>query len=201
MNRIISCIVEGHGEVSSVPILVRRIADGHDPTAPVRVPPPLRVSADKLRRPGELERYVELAARRAGTEGGVLVLLDADDDEDCPARLGPELLARCVAQRSDTPMSVVLAKREFEAWFLAAPASVAGHRGLVADLRGPDDPEDVRGAKEWLRRHMSAGTTYAPTQDQPALTALFDLNAARAASPSLDKCHREIIRLLEGDGA
>lgn len=198
MTCVISCIVEGHGEVSSVPILLRRIAAAHDPMTTVRVPPPLRVPADKLRRPGELERYVELAARGVVAGGGVLVLLDADDEDDCPARVGPELVARCVAQRSNVPISVVLAKREFEAWFLAAAASVAGQRGLAPDLHAPDEPEEVRGAKEWLRRHMSAGTTYAPTQDQPALTALFDLGAARAGAPSFDKCFREVVRLLGG---
>jgi hypothetical protein len=196
----ISCIVEGHGEVSSVPILVRRIAAGLDQAVTVNVPPPLRVSADKLRRSGELERYVELAARRIGAGGGILVLLDADDEEDCPARIGPELLARSVAQRSDVRISVVLAKREYEAWFLAAASSVSGKRGLSSELHGPDDPEEVRGAKEWLRRRMTLGATYAPTQDQPALTAVFDLSAARAASPSFDRCHREVTRLLLGGG-
>ncbi|MGH9152377.1 MAG: DUF4276 family protein [Acidimicrobiales bacterium] len=196
MTCTISCVVEGHGEVSSVPILLRRIAQSLNPAVVVSVPPPLRVPADRLRRPGELERHFELAARKVGAGGGVLVLLDADDEEDCPARLGPELLARCVAQRGDVAVSVVLAKREFEAWFLAAAPSVAGRRGLTHDLQGPDHPEEVRGAKEWLRRHMAPGTTYAPTQDQPALTALFDIGAARAASPSFDKCHREVVRLL-----
>lgn len=199
--RTISCIVEGHGEVSSVPVLIRRIAAEGGSTATLNVPSPIRVPAGKLRRAGELERYVELAARKAGPDGGVLVLLDADDDDDCPARLGPELLARCMAKRGDIAISVVLAKREFESWFLAAAASVAGKRGLVADLIGPPDAEEVRGAKEWLRRHMSPGSSYAPTQDQPALTALFDIGAARAASPSFDKCHREVVRLLGAGGA
>ncbi|MGH9152683.1 MAG: DUF4276 family protein [Acidimicrobiales bacterium] len=201
MTCTISCIVEGHGEVSSVPILLRRIAESLNPAVVVSVPPPLRVPADKLCRPGELERHVELAARKVGAGGGVLVLLDADDEEDCPARLGPELLARCIAQRSDLPVAVVLAKREFEAWFLAAATSVAGRRGLAHDLQGPENPEEVRGAKEWLRRHMASGTTYAPTQDQPALTAVFDVSEARAASPSFDKCHREVVRLLGGGDA
>lgn len=143
---------------------------------------------------------MELAARRVSSDGGVLVLLDADDADDCPARLGPELLARCVAQRSDVSISVVLAKREFETWFLAAASSLAGRRGLAPDLRAPDEPEEVRGAKEWLRRRMAVGATYSPTQDQPALTTLFDLNVARTASPSFDKCHREVTRLLGGGG-
>ncbi|MDP9441087.1 MAG: DUF4276 family protein [Actinomycetota bacterium] len=182
--------------MSSVPILLRRIAQSLNPAVAVSVPPPFRVPADKLCRPGELERHVELAARKVGAGGGVLVLLDADDDERCPARLGPELLARCIAQRGDVHISVVLAKREFEAWFLAAATSVAGRRGLAHDLQRPQNPEEVRGAKEWLRRHMAPGTTYAPTQDQPALTALFDISAARATAPSFEKFHREVVRLL-----
>lgn len=200
MTCVVSCIVEGHGEVSSVPILIRRIAAGLDPVVAVNVPPPVRVPADRLRREGELERYVELAARKVGAEGGVLVLLDADDDEDCPARLGPELLARAVGQRGDVRFSVVLAKREFEAWFLAAAPSVSGRRGLALDLKSPPRPEEVRGAKEWLRHHMPPGTSYSPTQDQPALTEVFDLSAARAASPSFARCHREVVRLLRGGG-
>lgn len=200
MSCTIVCIVEGHGEVSSVPILIRRIADDRNPPATVQVPRPLRVPADRLRRSGELERYVELAARRVGMVGGVLVLLDADDDEDCPAHVGPELLARCVSRRGDVAMSVVLAKREFEAWFLAAAASIAGKRGLNSDLESPDHPEDVRGAKEWLSRHMRPGLPYSPTQDQPSLTAIFDLSAAQAASSSFAKFHRDIIRLLGDEG-
>jgi len=196
----IRCIVEGHGEVSSVPILIRRIAELHNPGLTVNVPRPLRVPADRLRQPRQLERYVELAARQVGSLGGILVLLDADDDDDCPARLGPQLLARCIAQRTDVPVSVVLAKREFEAWFLAGAASLAGHRGLDPDLVSPEHPEEVRGAKEWLRRQMAPGVTYSPTQDQPALTALLDLDAARSASPSFARCRREIARLLEARG-
>lgn len=201
MSFTISSIVEGHGEVSSVPILIRRIAALHQPSMLVEAPRPLRAPADRLRRHGELERYVELAARSVGPSGGVLVLLDADDDADCPARLGPELLARCVAQRGDMPISVVLAKREFEAWFLAAAASIAGRRGLSSDLIGPARPEEVRGAKEWLRRHMGPGATYAPTQDQPALAAIFDFSMAAATSPSFARFHREVLRLLQAETA
>lgn len=63
-------------------------------------------------------------------------------------------------------------------------------------LLKPDNPETIRGAKEWLRRHMQTGETYSVTRDQPALAALFDLEQARQAD-SFDKCYREIVRLLE----
>lgn len=190
-----ACIVEGHGEVHAVPILVRRIAQEFDPGFVVEVLPPLRVSRSRLvKKDGELERSVELAARKTGGRGAILLLLDSDDD--CPAEQGPQMLSRARQQRSDLPVAVVLAKREFEAWFLAAAESLVGHRGLRSDLVAPPDPESVRGAKEWLTSKMSRGSRYGEVLDQPALTAVFDLVAARR-SDSFDKCYREIWRLLE----
>jgi hypothetical protein len=187
----IACIVEGHGEVEAVPVLIRRIAAAVDPTLRVITPPPLRVPKNKLLKPGELERSVDLAARKTSGTGSVLILLDSDDD--CPAHLGPEVLRRATQARRDLPIGVVIAKREFEAWFLAAAPSLRGQRGLPADLQPPADPEAIRGAKEWLSRQMA--NRYSETLDQPALTARFDLTQALQAD-SFDKCHREITRLL-----
>lgn len=192
MQRI-AAIVEGHGECEAVPILVRRIALSLDPALLPVVYPVIRVPSSRLRKPGEIERAVELAARKTAGQGGILILLDCDDD--CPAELGPTLLRRAVRARPDLPTSVVLAKREFEAWFLAAAESLRGQRGLPGDLLPPADPEAIRGAKEWLEERMLRGKTYVASSDQPALTAVFDLTAARRAA-SFDKCHREIIRLI-----
>jgi hypothetical protein len=100
-----------------------------------------------------------------------------------------------IKARSDIPVSVVLAKREFEAWFLVAAESLRGQRGLPADLTGPPDPEAIRGAKEWLEARMPQGHSYDESSAQPALTAVFDMNIARRAD-SFDKCHREVVRLL-----
>ena len=92
-------------------------------------------------------------------------------------------------------ISVVLAKKEFEAWFIAAAESLRGQCGLSQELVADPDPESIRGAKEWLSRQMPRNRRYAETTDQPALTAIFDLQAARRAD-SFDKCYREIVRLL-----
>ena len=189
-----ACIVEGHGEVHAVPLLVRRIAREFDPGFVVEVLPPLRVNRSRLVKKGELERSVEFAARKTGGRGAILLLIDSDDD--CPAEQGPRILSRARQQRSDLPVAAVLAKREFEAWFLAAAESLAGRRGLRADLVPPSDPESVRGAKEWLTSNMTRGSRYSEVLDQPALTAVFDLVAARR-SGSFDKCYREIWRLLQ----
>lgn len=189
MNIRIICIVEGHGDVKAVPILIRRVIQNIAPALYVDIPTPIRVPKTRLVRPGELERAVELAARRAVPGGGVFILLDSDDE--CPAQAGPDLLARARAVRQDIPLALVLAKREFEAWFLAAAESLRRERGLADNLIGPERPEDIRGAKEWLSRHMTADHHYVETLDQPALAARFDLHQARRAD-SFDKCYREI---------
>ena len=190
----IGCIVEGHGEVAAAPILIRRIAENLYPELVVRMPPPIRVSRDKVVKEGELERQVGLAARKIGGRGAIFILLDSDDD--CPAQLGPELRLRALQVHDNLPISVVLAKHEFEAWFLAAAESLRGHGGLRDNLQVPNNPEAIRGAKEWLSKRMEDAGTYHPTVDQPALTACFDLNQARRAD-SFDKCYRDIVNLLD----
>ena len=189
----IVCIVEGHGESASVPILIRRIASRFDPGLAVDVPHPIRIPKSKLLKPGELEKAVRFAAMRAEAGGGILIILDSDDD--CPAQLAPDLLARTRAARGDIPSAVVLPNKEFESWFLAAAQSLRGCRGLPKDLEPPPQPEAIRGAKEWLNQRVTTGA-YSSNVDQASLTAVFDLEPARRA-PSFDKCYREVIRLLE----
>lgn len=142
---------------------------------------------------GQLERAVELAARRTSREDAILVILDADDD--CPAELGPELLERARRARSDRRIYVVIAKSEFESWFIAAARSIAGHRGLELELDIPDDPEAIGDAKGWLSRSSAPGKSYRETLDQPALSQVLSLDEARR-SPSFDKLWRSLEEAL-----
>lgn len=176
MTRIV-IIVEGHGEVSAVPILVRRIAEVVAPETVPEVPRPIRMPRHRLLKSGELERVVELAARRSGPDGWILILLDAD--EDCPKELAPRLLDRAQSARSDRSIRVILARTEYESWFLAAADSIAGHRGLGKRIIAPGEPESIRDPKGWISQHMLARQSYRETLDQPALTAVFDLDMAR----------------------
>lgn len=192
----IAAIVEGHGEVEAVPILIRRIAETIDPGFVPRVLAPLRVPASRLLKEGEIERSVEFAGRRLSGKGGIIVIVDCDWDAGCPAKDGPSLLQRAVKARRDVPITVILAKKEFEAWFLAAAESLRGKYSLPEDLQSPSDPEHIRGAKEWLSAKMAPGRTYAETTDQPTFATLFDMNLARRAD-SFDKCFREITNMLE----
>ena len=188
----IASVVEGHGEVESVPILLRRYAFEWDPTVPFQALAPVRVPRGKLVKAGELERAVKLASYKA-VGCGVLVLIDADDD--CPATLGPQLLDRArVILRN---VIVVVAKAEFESWFIASANSIAGLRGLREDLTTPADVENNRGAKSWLTDSMiDSRHAYSETLDQPALTASFDMHTARYSSDSFDKFCRALSELL-----
>jgi uncharacterized protein DUF4276 len=190
----LSCVIEGHGEREALPMLLRRIAGDVDPGVVLSIPHPIRVLKNKLLKAGELERYVDLAWRNVEAPGGVLVLIDAD--EDCAATLGPALVERAREARADAVVGVVLAVREFEAWFLASASSLAGVCDLPADLDDAENPEDVGGAKEWLSAQMGRGRKYSETVDQTRLAASFDMVRARQRSPSFDKCWREVERIL-----
>jgi len=190
----IACVVEGHGDIEAVPIVVERIANRAMPDLVLQITTPLRTPKSRLVKPGELERAVEFAARRVSRVGGVLVVIDSDDD--CPAEVGPELLARASIALPALPVAVVLAKREMECWFIAAAESLASRIGLPSDLQAPPNPESIRGAKEWLTSKMEGSRSYSPTLDQPVLARYFDLDRALQAE-SFAKLHRDVQRLLE----
>lgn len=180
--------MEGHGEIEAVPALVRRMAYEIAPQEIVQVES-IRVPRHKLiartTSPSgqyrvnerEIGRVLSLARSKLAHEGLVLVLVDADDD--CPAEL-----SRCLDPfllQDGLKTIFVAAKKEFEAWFLAAAVSLRGKRGLSDSLTRPPDPEGIRGAKEWLEQNMASGRRYSPTLDQPALAALMDMGEARSS--------------------
>ena len=188
----IGVIVEGHGETTAVPLLIRRILEEQRPELPVQIPTPLRLSRGKLTKPAELSRAVELMARKAGSGAPILIFIDADDD--CPAQLGPQLLAVARSSRSDREIGVIVAQREFEAWYLASARSLRGLGGLPGDLEAPPNHDQIRDAKGWLSERMPSG--YAPTVDQPRFAAAFSFEEARANASFL-RCERLLRRLAE----
>lgn len=182
---IIAAIVEGDSEVQALPVLLRRINQWLTPHSHVDVPAPIRVRRDRfLNRPEEFDRHVQLAAAKCGDAGWILILLDADDD--CPATLGADILARAQRAAPHRRISVVLANREYEAWFLASCASLNGQRTFTWDKADDFDPEAVRDAKGWMRANMSCGA-YREVTDQPAFSARMDLSRARERSRSFRK--------------
>lgn len=192
MSVAVAAIVEGHAEVESVPILLRRIFV-HLGASDIHIARPFRVKRNRVVKPGELERAISQTIRDRAEVGGILVLIDSDDD--CPAELGPQLLERA-KKVTGLPVAVVLATREFECWFLGSKESLRGINGILKDATAPANPEKIRGAKEHLTRNMGQGRRYLEVDDQAAFAERFDLNAARRCCTSFDKCFREAERLL-----
>lgn len=86
-------------------------------------------------------------------------------------------------------VSVVIAKREYEAWFIAAAPSLHGSRGFLFE-GGQVNAEEPRNAKGWMSERIQ-GTTYKEVMDQPAFSAKMDLQQAFDGSRSFRKLCKE----------
>ena len=192
MSRAIAAIVEGHAEVEAVPVLLRRIF-AQLGASEIQVARPFRVKRNRVVKAGELERAISQTIRDRAAVGGIMVLIDSDDD--CPAELGLQILDRA-KKATQLPVAVVLANREFECWFLGSKESLRGVNGIVETATAPLNPENIRGAKEHLTQNMTRGRRYLAVDDQVTFAERFDLSLARQRCPSFDKCFREAERLL-----
>jgi hypothetical protein len=177
----IAPVVEGHGEVKALPLLLRRVAYDLGVYG-IEIHPPIRAGRSTLATAAGISSVVEQAAYRVPGHGGILVLFDADDD--CPVDLVSRLLASARNVRPDKAVAFVVATREFEAWFLAAASSLAGKCGLPEDFAAPADPETKRDAKGWISDAMRRGSghPYKEVIDQSKLASVFDMKAARSNS-------------------
>lgn len=193
---VIASIVEGHGEERSLQGLLHRLVPHLVPGAYAEIQRPFRVPRDRMLRRDVLDHALTVVMTRNPSPTGIVILLDADDD--CAVELGQRLRSHAQSTHGHVPVVAVAAVREFEAWFLAGAAGLAGKAGLPAGLAPPSEPESIRGAKEWLSRRMPRGSTYQETAHQPSFATLFDLDAARTAAPSFDKFCRDVQFLLTG---
>jgi hypothetical protein len=199
----ILAIVEGHGEVRAVPALLRRwfqhrrFRNFETPDQAIRAPGAgglkcVRDTAEDL----GIETFVELAL--AERPDGILVVLDADDE--CLKRkgarrgLGPELRDRARAVARSIPVEVVVADREYEAWFLAGLASLrrAGKVPREARLPALSDLEKIRNCKERLRHLL--GRPYEETTDQADLTLALPFTPGMAMR---SRSYRKLMHALD----
>jgi hypothetical protein len=193
----IAPIVEGDGEYAAIRILLERIWREIVKGEYVEVLRPIRWPRSKLVQSEELGRAIELAARKlrnkplCGDPETILVLLDAD--RDAPCLLGSKLL-ECARQcRPDVDICCVLAKVEYETWFVAAVESLREYLDLPPGETVPASPEEARAGKSWIQRYVK-GPKYSETIEQPSMTAQMDLVECRRRSPSFDKLCRELER-------
>jgi Domain of unknown function (DUF4276) len=180
---IIQPIVEGQGEVAAVPVLLRRLRDEAQAWG-LEVGKPHRRLRSQLVKKDSLQTAVQVAALRDDC-AGILVLLDADDD--CPKELAPTLEQWVREAAGGKACVVVMANREYEAWFLASIETLRGTAGILPDAASHPEPEIPRDAKGELERRMPSSVSYSPTVDQAALTARLDLEIAYRSCRSFRK--------------
>lgn len=186
---VIAPIVEGHGEVLAVRILLTPIGLELLHGTWIEVAQPFRLDSGKMRKPDELAKAIRIAGARVTGPGGVLVLCDGDvAGADCPVRLASML-------RPDHPLTsggveVVVAYQEYESWFLAAAESLRGHPDVRDDAAAPADPEGKRDAKRELGKLMLE--SYKETRHQPKFSALIDLDSASVNSRSFRRMVRAV---------
>lgn len=185
MTTVIS-IVEGDGEVAALPVLLRRLAASpRRPENDVVIKSPIRVRRDQfLNRHDVFEKMVKLAGLHPADHSWILILLDADDD--CPVTLATSIGDRVRQILPRHKVSVVIANREFEAWFIAAARSLDGRRGFAIGTDPLPPADDVCGAKEWLSKRIANGR-YREVTDQPGFAGSMDLSQAEANSRSFRK--------------
>lgn len=212
MNCLIAPVVEGHTEQQgALAVLLRRIWYEHF-QHPDHLTVRKAVRGDRgglvHQTRSTLPQKVEEAWRGLAVDLRhdptarplVLILIDAEDE--CPAELGPRLLAEA---RNGTPPALpvrcVVANRMFENWIVAGCSTLAGVGGLPDPLptppQKPDELERLRGAS-WLDdrlREASRGKKakkYDKKVDAPKLVGGMDLPGCRDKSPSFRKLLREL---------
>lgn len=205
MRKIVP-IVEGYGEERAVPCLIRRwlrhrwlhqFFEVPDLAVNAKGSGKLKAAFDRRRHIG-IEHYIEAAVRTR--PDAILVIVDADNE--CLERergngLGPALLARARTVASNIPLAVVVANREYEAWFLASLTSIRQAHLFPAGTRIPGnlEPESHSGCKRLITDLLSC--PYEETTHQLQLTGALSFAAGvQRRSPSYGKLMRDLDRLV-----
>jgi len=200
MKRLV-LIGEGHGEVSALPILARKILQEKDPERQfivddeiVRAHNPAGLVKWKKEAAAldfeEWFKRIRVAARKSN-HGGILAVFDGDAKKfpagkDSPfcATIAAKMMAEAAAKIGagrDFSLAVVFACVEFETWIIASTESLAGKSFedgrpvLPRNTLFPEGHPESHG-KRWLEKNCPG---YRPRRDQAPLTRLVDLQLVR----------------------
>ena len=186
-------IVEGHGEVTAVPVLLRRLLWDQAQCFDINVGSPIRRNQSQFRREADVHTAVRLALLQPDC-AAVLLLFDGEDD--CPMELGKQVRVWAQQAAGQVPCDVVIAYREYETWFLAAVESLRGQCSIGHAASTPLNPESRRNAKGALEAFMPNGASYAETIHQQKLSAVFDMALSHQRNRSFRKLTKAVGDLL-----
>jgi hypothetical protein len=171
-------LVEGDGDMKAVPFLIRKLAEASGFYDLIPCPNPIKCGEiPKLRKEGQLERFVQYACIRSESDSVILVV---DCDDDCPVTTSGEFAARAnlIAQRFRKKVGIAFIQKEFETLFLYSlrelSVSYPEHGWLLKESDASTDWATVRGAKSELNRRMK-NYTYKETRDQVKFVSAIDI--------------------------
>jgi Domain of unknown function (DUF4276) len=185
--RKIALILEGYGDVAAGCSLVAKTAATFGKRVYASDPPIRAGNAIKLKRTGELERYLRLAASREDVDQ-ILLLVDLDDG--CAAQFAADFNTRATAisQEIRKKIHICFCLREYESWFLASIDVIREQLpdyGIAEDVKF-DEPETIRAAKGALDRACK-NKGYKQMRDQHFFTKTLDIKKLATRSRSFRK--------------
>jgi hypothetical protein len=184
-------IVEGDGEVKAAPVLIRRLLNALAVYG-------LGVGRPVLAKRTQLVQETGLrnAIRKAKVyRDATAIIILFDSDKDRARDLVPSMTAWAQTEAPPVPWAIVMARCEYEAWFLAALTSLRGKHGVPSNATYDRPPEETNGAKGIIKDLIRGTYNYAPA-DQEALSAQIDLGQCYRNSSSFRKLVKELCRVL-----
>lgn len=177
--KMFKLFVEGHGELGSANKLVQKII-AHDEHENIYFSPAQRMPG--VHKDDVLKKIVDICRLDANTEG---ILIIRDDEDNCPRELAPEKARFLRTLSPPWPIAYCIMYREFETLFVAYADEfkgktishlIKGEIRFSETLQKPENPETIRGAKEWISRAMVGNRAYKPTVDQLSLTSALNVS-------------------------
>ena len=193
---MIQPFVEGRGDDEAIRVLLMKLLNiaGHY-SLPINKP--IRRNRDEYLDKDKLRKSLEIGLLRPECKA-ILILFDADDA--CPKEIAPciEKWANEFSGARSVPSVVIMANKEYEAWFLAAIETMSVSPRLRRPPQPFVEPENVRDAKGKFEEFLT--DFYSARTDQAKFTAAMDLKLVYQRSRSFRRLVKAFGILLNSQG-
>lgn len=197
-------IVEGDGEVTALPELLRRLLYEEFLVYDWQILRPKNAhGCGNLTAPNGIERFVRYALIEPECDA-IFILIDRDavlglpeaerPADDCVPAFAQILVERVARLNPSIPVVIVIACWEYETWFLASLETVIPSLGPYQG-----DVEALRSPKGWIERQLRSKhkQVYRETSDQVKMTYKLDLNLTEARSRSFRRLKNALAEILQ----
>lgn len=188
-------IVEGHGDVEAVRVLIRSFAHNVASNYDFELLEPMRISRGKILDEAELGRAVQLANLRLRDFDVRWLFAVFDSDDECPVVLATAAHQIISSRSVNLETSVVIADKEFESWFLCALDVIRAGNRLRSGVQLVQDSAAIRDAKGYFERNfLPSGAYYSEAIDQARFSSFFNFNLD--GNRSFEKLKKELGRIF-----